>query len=151
MPTHDSHHYNRWKYDNNIPKPYDGYQPYDTSHSFDHYTPYDHYGFDDHDGFNDHYNDYGYASGYGGYGSHHGGYGYGGYGNQGGYMHADDFAAQKQEKVQGKNIGAQKQSSQPEKQQEVGESLTPEEEQELKGLPDAPEKAEMPERQKMPR
>lgn len=81
MPTHDTHHYNRWKYDANYDTPYDHYKPYDNSHSFDHYTPYDQYGFDDHDGFNDHYNDYAYGRSKGGYG----------YGSYGGYMHADDF------------------------------------------------------------
>jgi hypothetical protein len=81
MPTHDTHHYNRWKYDAHYDTPYDHYKPYDNSHSFDHYTPYDQYGFDDHDGFNDHYNDYAYGRSKGGYG----------YGSYGGYMHADDF------------------------------------------------------------
>lgn len=108
-PTHDNHHYNRWKYDSHYDSPYDNYKPYDSAHSYDHYQPYDQYGFDDHEGFNDHYNDYGYGV----YGSGHGG-GYG-YGSHGGYMHADDFAAQKKENVQGKNIGAQKHSKQADK------------------------------------
>lgn len=78
MPTHDTHDYNRWKYDTHYDTPYDGYGYDDHYSPFDHYQPYDHYRN------NDHYGDYGSS--------------------YGGYMHADDFTAQKHEKVQGKNI-----------------------------------------------
>ena len=81
MPTGEGHDYNRWKYDSHYDNPYyksyDHSYPYDGYKSYEHYTPYDHYG------------DYGYD-----------------YGHSGGYMHADDFTAQKQEKFQGKNANA---------------------------------------------
>lgn len=75
-----------------------------------------------------------------------------------GYMRADDFHGQKSEKFAGKNAQAQKNNEKSaqksEKTPEFGEKLTPEEEQELKGLTDGPvggssdrfEKAEKPSR-----
>ena len=80
---------------------------------YDHYAPHD-----------DYYDDYA---------------GYGDYGWNGGKMHADDFHAKSHEKVDGKNLQAQK-NSKPEVA--GGEQLTPEEEQELKGMPEGQDKME---------
>lgn len=93
---------------------------FDTHYS----TPYDHYS-SPYDHYDDYANEYSWRDG---------------------YMKADDFHGQKQEKVAGKNLQAQKggRSEKPEAapeggaQPEFGDKLTPEEEQELKGLPEGP-------------
>ena len=58
-----------------------------------------------------------------------------------GYMKADDFHGQKHEKVDGKSMQAQR-NSKPENQGGASENLTPEEEQELKGMPEGQDKSE---------